>query len=87
MSRLWRFVRHRHHVLLAYLWLLLAAPSMTWWANSVAFVILLSLYANYESSMAADEAKQDREMMREMNTKVDRLIDFLGVDRVVGRDK
>lgn len=57
MKRRWRWVVDHQHKLLAYFWLILAVPSVLWWKESVLFVILLSLYANYESSRAADEAR------------------------------
>lgn len=83
ISRAWGWVKKRYHFLLAGTWLALAAPSMLWWSTSVAFVILLSLYANFESSMAADEGKRDRGEMKKMAAEIERIIDFLGVDRVV----
>lgn len=65
MTKSWEWLKRRFHFVLAWLWVILAAPSMVWWASSVAFVILISLYANFESSMAADEAKKDRKNIAE----------------------
>ena len=87
MSRAWQWIKDRYHFLLAFVWVALAAPSMIWWASSVAFVILISLYANYEASMAADEGKRDRKLIAEIRSDVADIKDFLGVDRVVRRDK
>lgn len=56
---MWEWVKKRYHFLLAMMWVILAAPSLVWWKESVLWVILLSLYANFESSLAANEAKKD----------------------------
>ncbi|WP_255218446.1 hypothetical protein [Nocardia abscessus] len=40
------------------MWIVLAAPALLWWKDSVLFVILLSLYANAEASFAAHNAKK-----------------------------
>jgi hypothetical protein len=57
---------HRH-LLLGYMWIVLAIPALIWWKNSVLFVILLSLYANAWTSFSTYHAKQaaDRERMRD----------------------
>lgn len=52
MTWVWR----RRHLVLAALWALLVVPSILWWKESIIFVILLSLYANFESSLAAHHA-------------------------------
>lgn len=47
----------------AHIWIILAAPSILWWKDSIIFVILLSLFANYESSMSeykTDLAEKDK---------------------------
>jgi hypothetical protein len=41
---------------MAVFWAVLVVPSLLWWKESLIFVILLSLYANFESSLAAHHA-------------------------------
>lgn len=48
----------RRHLILGWLWIVLAVPALVWWKDSVLFVILLSLYANAEASFAAHQAKK-----------------------------
>src|SRR5215218_4978931 len=55
------WIKQRYHFILAGVWVILVAPSMIWWAESILWVIFLSLYANFESSMAAGESRKDRE--------------------------
>lgn len=50
---------HRH-LALAVLWVLLVPPALLFWKESIIFVILLSLYANFESSLAAHNALRER---------------------------
>lgn len=45
----------------AHAWIILAVPSLLWWKESLIWVILLSLFANYESSMAEYKADKARE--------------------------
>lgn len=51
---LWRY----RHLVLAGVWAVLVVPALLWWKDSIIFVILLSLYANFESSLAAHHALQ-----------------------------
>lgn len=44
------------HLVLAGLWAVLVVPALLWWKESIIFVILLSLYANFEASVAAHHA-------------------------------
>lgn len=53
-KRAWK----RRHLILAVMWVLLAVPSLIWWKDSVLFVIILSLYANMEASLAAYNAQR-----------------------------
>lgn len=55
MRDIWR----QRHLALALMWAALVWPSVVWWADSLIFVILLSLYANFESSLAAHHALQE----------------------------
>lgn len=69
------WVLQHQHTMLAILWVLLIPPALLWWKESVLFVILLSLYANYESSMAAREAKKDHQQIEETHTMVLELLE------------
>ena len=44
------------HLGLAIFWFLLAIPTVFFWRDSILLVLLMSLYANIESSLAAFEA-------------------------------
>lgn len=48
----------------AIVWALLLAPSLIFWPESVAFVIVASVYANVKSDWGAAEAADDRELQR-----------------------
>jgi hypothetical protein len=48
----------KRHLVLAITWILLVVPALLWWKDSVLFVILLSLYANVEASLAAYNAQK-----------------------------
>jgi hypothetical protein len=61
VSNALRWARDHRHLLLAYLWVVLAIPALLFWKESVLFVILLSLYANWESSLSAHNAQKARE--------------------------
>jgi hypothetical protein len=50
----------------AAVWLCLLPVALKWWPDSVAFVIIASVYANVKADWAASEAADDR-------TVVDRL--------------
>ena len=54
----------RRHLILGWVWIVLAVPALLWWKDSVLFVILLSLYANCETSFAAHQAKKRAEKER-----------------------
>jgi hypothetical protein len=56
-----QWLKSNYHLLLANCWLVLAIPAVLWWKQSVLFVILLSLYANWEASMSAHNAKKARD--------------------------
>lgn len=45
-------------MILAVTWVVLAIPALLWWKDSVLFVIILSLYANMEASLAAYNAQR-----------------------------
>lgn len=47
-----RYLR-RFHAAMTVLWLVLAAPSLIWWKNSILWVILLSVWANVASHFGA----------------------------------
>ena len=42
------------------LWVALAVPTLLWWHDSVLWVALMSLYANYKTAIGAHEGRQAR---------------------------
>lgn len=55
-----RYLRHLHAAL-TLLWVLLAVPTLLWWRDSVAWVALMSLYANVAGHWAAWQAARAEE--------------------------
>lgn len=55
------WAKDNRHLALAWMWVALAIPALLFWKESVLFVILLSLYANFEASLSAHNAKKARE--------------------------
>jgi hypothetical protein len=56
----------RFHLLMMFVWAALAVPGILWWRESILFVIILSIYANFAGEFAAyqgarSEEKQDDE--------------------------
>lgn len=57
----------RCHLVAAVMWVGLAIPSLTWWKDSVLWVILISIYANIVghlsgySAARADQAAEESE--------------------------
>lgn len=54
----------RFHLMMMIVWACLAVPGILWWKESILFVIILSLYANFAGEFAAyqgarAEEKQD----------------------------
>ncbi len=54
-------------------WVLLTLAALRWWPDSVAFVIIMSGYANVVSDWTASEAADDRIMLE----RLDRIEDLL----------
>ncbi len=52
---------------LAAMWVLLAIPGVLWWADSILFVILVSLYANFVGEISASEAADDQELAKRLD--------------------
>lgn len=59
--------RVRLHRALAAVWVLLAIPGALWWAESILFVILVSLYANFVGEISASEAADDRDLAEQLD--------------------
>lgn len=51
---------NNHHLWEAYFWAAMVIPAYLWFENSVWFVILVSLYANYKTAISAHEGRQAR---------------------------
>lgn len=56
MKKLWE----KRHKYLIWFWIIMIIPSVLWWKENVLWLILISLYANIETSAAAYEAKKDK---------------------------
>lgn len=48
-------------------WVLLTLAALRWWPDSVAFVILMSGYANVVSDLGAAEAADDRQLLERLD--------------------
>lgn len=64
-KKLGKFLKLWHLVMMG-VWPLLAVPALLWWKDSIIFVIMLSLYANfvgefsaYQGARAEEENKDD----------------------------
>lgn len=59
-TRLLELWHAKHHLYEAWLWVVLAAPTLLVWRDSVLWVALMSLYANYKTAIGAHEGRQAR---------------------------
>lgn len=50
------WVRAYYHRLLAVFWVVMLVPTILWWKDAVVWVAIMSIYANFEASMAAHAA-------------------------------
>lgn len=57
----------RFHRFCALVWVGLLLPALVWWPESVAFVIVASVYANVKSDWGAAEAADDRRLQRQVD--------------------
>jgi hypothetical protein len=57
----------------ALVWALMAVPALLWWPDSVAFVIVASIYANVKSDWGAAEAADDSQVLDKLE-KLERRI-------------
>lgn len=55
------------HRFRAIVWAALIVPALLWWPESVAFVIIASVYANVVSDWSAAEAADDREVLDKLD--------------------
>lgn len=51
----------RAHLFMACVWVVLAVPTALWWRDSVLWVAILSLYANFASEISAYQATRAEE--------------------------
>ena len=49
-----------HHLWEALFWAALVIPTLVWFKDSVLWVALMSLYANYKTAIGAHEGRQAR---------------------------
>lgn len=57
---LWRRAYLNRNMICAVVWLLLLIPALIWWKNSVLFVIVASVYANWKTDVSAHHALKAR---------------------------
>ncbi len=55
----------RFHLTMMFVWLALAVPGIIWWKESILFVIILSLYANFAGEFSAYQARRAEEKQDE----------------------
>lgn len=55
----------RSHLLLMIVWVLLAIPTVLWWRDSVLWVAIMSLYANFSTHWGAFQAARAEEAAKE----------------------
>ena len=66
----------------AILWALTLPAALKWWPQSVAFVIVASVYANVKSDWGAAEAADDREVVERLER-----IETMLTGLIIQRDK
>ncbi len=80
----------RFHVALAFMWVLLVPPTLIFWAESIIWVLMISIYANivghwgaYQAARAeqSEKAGLDNEdlhrYLEHLDKKLDHLLDLL----------
>lgn len=55
------WLKDNKHLAMAWFWMLLALPVLIWWRDSIAVVLIMSLYANIEASFSAHHGKKNVE--------------------------
>lgn len=51
----------RYHLAMMCVWPVLAVPAVLWWKDSIIFVILLSLYANFAGDFSGYQGSRAEE--------------------------
>lgn len=51
----------RFHLVMMIVWAGLAVPGLIWWKESIMFVIIMSLYANFAAEFAAFQGARGEE--------------------------
>lgn len=57
--------KERPHLYKKWLWAVLAIPTVLWWSESILWVLMISIYANFVGEDSADEAQQAKLEARE----------------------
>lgn len=55
-----KFLKYYHLVMMG-VWPILAIPALLWWKDSLVFVILLSLYANFAGDFSGYQGSRAEE--------------------------
>jgi hypothetical protein len=61
------------HIVFAIFWALMTVPTLLFWSNSVAVVLIYSVYALVGAHIAAYEGAKDDKQIDELARKVDEL--------------
>lgn len=51
----------RFHLLMMLVWVALIVPTLIWWADSILWVLLISIYANFVGHFGAYQAARSEE--------------------------
>lgn len=76
------WLRDNRHQLIAYAWVAVTVPAAIWWPDSVLWVIVVSHYANFETSLAAHHANRSRQADKTTD-KIDAIGAYLASDQGV----
>lgn len=66
MDALLKYLRY-YHLVMMIVWPALAIPTILWWKQSVVWVAILSLYANFAGEFAAWHAASTEKQQRKAN--------------------
>lgn len=59
------------HLLMSGVWMFLLIPTLLWWPNSVLWVLVISLYANFASHLSAYQAAKAEKTLKEVQDDKD----------------
>lgn len=81
MSRL-RSVLSKRPLIAGWIWICLIPPGLLYWAEALPFIVIMSIYANIESSFATNAAKKEGAEMRDRMERIENKLDQLLVNQI-----